>query len=345
MEPLHCTSIFHQFQLPAGEVLSNVIPIHIGHINKTYLLEGNQGRYILQAIHPEIFTDPEGMMDIWLQMNTFLQENNYPKILVHPIQSIDSKYLVKDPIQISWRLMPFIEDTFVISKVQNANQAYIAARAVGEWHRYIQGFDAQDYSGSIPNFIHFGKRIEQWNIAVHQASSTRILNAQVEIELAQSYYKQFELFIHQWTSGTFPITLIHGDPKISNLLFNPALTDVKAMIDWDTLMPGSILYDYGDMVRSYTNMGEEDANLHQVFHPENWSAVRSGFLDEMKPYLSKFEIENLDTAAQCIIYVQAIRFLTDYLNGDIYFHIHYPDQNLNRTRNQLQLLKEFMHAC
>ena len=140
-------------------------------------------------------------------------------------------------------------------------------------------------------------------------------------------------------SNSLPIRVIHADPKISNIRFDKENKAI-AVIDLDTMMNGTILYDFGDMIRSYTNNAEEDNGwVKDHFNAENYVAVKEGFLFYLKDTLTPIELENLDYAAQLIIYIQAIRFLTDFLNDDIYYSTKYKLQNLDRTKNQINLLK------
>jgi len=148
----------------------------------------------------------------------------------------------------------------------------------------------------------------------------------------------------QWlawqAAGQLPRRIIHGDPKISNVLFDEANRGL-CVIDLDTVMSSTLLYDFGDMARSYTNNTmEDDAQVASVFDPAMYQAVKQGFSYHLGGLLAPIEAENLDYAAQLVIFIQAVRFLTDYLNGDVYYATHYATQNLDRTQNQLRLLTE-----
>ncbi|WP_449397500.1 phosphotransferase [Chryseobacterium wanjuense] len=140
-------------------------------------------------------------------------------------------------------------------------------------------------------------------------------------------------------NGILPSRIIHADAKISNILFNKEYHPI-AVIDLDTVMISSILYDFGTMIQSYTNNTEEDdGKAENNFNPEIYTAVKKGFLFYLNEKLTPEELENLDYAAQVAIYIQAIRFLTDYLDGSKYYSIKYPEHNLDRTKNQIELLK------
>ncbi|MEF9479228.1 phosphotransferase [Chryseobacterium sp. 1B4] len=140
-------------------------------------------------------------------------------------------------------------------------------------------------------------------------------------------------------NGHIPKRIIHADVKISNLLFDRKYRPL-AVIDLDTTMISTILYDFGTMIQSYTNIThEDDGSARNNFNPEMYKAVKEGFLFHLKDKLTTTETESLDYAAQVAIYIQELRFLTDYLNGSIYYATKYPEHNLDRTKNQLELLK------
>ena len=140
-------------------------------------------------------------------------------------------------------------------------------------------------------------------------------------------------------SQELPERVIHADPKISNILFTKD-GEALSVIDLDTMMNSTLLYDFGDMMRSYCNLtDEDDATMVDNFAPAIYDSVKEGFLSHLSSKLTSIELENLDYAAQVVIYIQAVRFLTDYLNNDVYYSTKYPEHNLDRTRNQVNLVK------
>lgn len=309
-----------------------------GHINRTYLIQNNQKRFILQSLNTSIFKNPEVISQNIQALVLHLKSKNYPHSILTPCSFKNGDLLYDN----QWRLFEFIEGTQSFEKVESVEQAFEAAKFLSEFHLYIQDLEKNKINDSIPGFLDFSFRWKQFQDALKSASQERKGNSIKEIEWIES--KQSILKDWKTLNSKTPKRIIHADPKISNFLFETHSSTIpKALIDWDTLMLGNILYDFGDMARSYTNLKEEDdAEVGDNFSSEYYKALKEGFLFHLKSELSELEIQNLDLAAEAVIYTQAIRFLTDYLNSDIYYSIHYPEQNLNRTRNQINLLKELI---
>lgn len=334
MNTIEVTSIFKNFEAIAPDF--TVVHLTSGHINHTFLVQNNQKQYILQKVNTSIF---KNLAIITLNIKIIskhLQSKLYPYKILTPLVFQSGDYLHDK----SWRIFEYLKDTQIFEKVQSKEQAYEAAKFLSLFHFYLKDIDLNNIQDSIDGFTNFNSRILHFEIALQNALPERLLTAKAEIEAIHHQYNIFE----QWNNivKRMPKRLIHADPKISNFLFHKnSSSEIKALIDWDTFMCGTILYDFGDMVRSYTNLrAEDDAENYNNFSFENYLALKEGFLFYLKDELEPIEIENFELIAQMVILIQAIRFLTDYLNHDKYYIIHYPEQNLNRTRNQLNLLHE-----
>lgn len=339
MEKLNISEIkrvFAQFAEAADDFSVEIISS--GHINRTYKIV-NQGRkYILQQLNTDIFKNLKIISDNIIIVYNHLNVKSYPYKTLSPLPFSDGTYLFDN----QWRIFEFIENSQTFEKVKSPDQCYAAARFLGEFHTYLTDLDCSQIKDSIPGFLDFEGRMNQFQNALTIASEERLKEAQAEIEFLQEHYP----ILSAWKelSPKLPKRIIHADPKISNFLFRTnSETEILSLIDWDTLMCGSILYDFGDMARSYTNLREEDDPAEgKNFSAENYNALKKGFLHHLKEILTPAEKDNLNLAAQVVIYIQAIRFLTDFLNGDIYYRIHYPKQNLNRAKNQIHLLSELI---
>ncbi len=307
-----------------------------GHINSTYLIKNNGNRYIIQKINTDVFQNLEAIMGNIQLVASHLEKRDYPHEILKPLPFKDGNYIADG----QWRVLPFIENTQEFQKVQSAEQAFKAASFLSEFHSYLADVDKEEIKEPIPGFIDFNNRYRQFTENMKTASPERIKKADKEIKSIQ---EQRDI-LSEWDKllPRIPQRFIHADPKISNFLFAEDSADkIKALIDWDTMMCGPILYDFGDMVRSYTNLkDEDDPSDGPIFSSENYAALRKGFLSHLSDTLSRKEIDGMQLAAQAVIYVQAIRFLTDYLNDDKYYATDYPQHNLDRTRNQLNLLRE-----
>jgi aminoglycoside phosphotransferase (APT) family kinase protein len=320
-------------------------PIDSGHINTTYSVELRTTnlqteKYVLQCINTHVFKQPEDIMSNLGLIAAHLGESDYPKSISKAIANKAGEYLTYDAAGSPWRMLPYIDNSICFDKVQSPMQAYEAAKAFGEFYVYLWDLDCAKVKTAIPHFIDFELRLLQFDTALAHANKERKVQAKNEIDFILAHKDLPKRFIAMQKEGVLPLRLIHADPKISNVLFSTITFEPLAVIDLDTVMLGTLLYDYGDMVRSYTNnKSEDDANPNDVFNKIIYDAITDGFLFHLKDKLMPIELDNMAYSAQVIIYIQALRFLSDFLNGDKYYRIDYPEQNLNRTKNQIHLLQ------
>lgn len=326
-------NIFENFENSVSDF--EVKTLVSGHINRTYLILNHSKNFILQKINTKVFKQPEILAQNILNISNHLKSKNYPHQFLKPVLFSDGKFIYDS----EWRIFEFIDNSQSFEKTKSNNQVFEAAKFLSEFYSYLNDLDPAEIGDSIPGFLDFNLRYGQFETALKNAEQSRIKNSKPEIEVVISNQQ----FLNDWNkiSTEIPTRIIHADPKISNFLFDKNSDEkIIALIDWDTFMCGPILYDFGDMARSYTNLkNEDDPSEGEIFSQKNYDALKKGFLFYLKDQLTQTEIENLDTAAKTVIYIQAVRFLTDYLNGDIYYHTDFSGQNLNRTKNQINLLK------
>ncbi|HRP89392.1 MAG TPA: aminoglycoside phosphotransferase family protein [Edaphocola sp.] len=333
---LEIQNAFNNFEQIAADFKATQLTS--GHINQTFKVHNHQKDYILQKVNTDVFNNLEGITLNIHSISQHLKSNGYPQPILTPINFQSGSFLHEE----KWRLFNYFEDIQSFEKVQNQEQAFEAAKFLGEFHFYLKDFDADSLKESIKGFTNFEARILQFKESLNTASPERLDLARKEISflLAQTS------IIDQWQKivQKTPKRLIHADPKISNFLFNKnTSTQIKAIIDWDTIMCGTILYDFGDMVRSFTNLKEEDdSKIGNNFNYDYYKAIKQGFLHHLASELKSIEIDNLDLAAKTVVLIQAIRFLTDYLNNDTYYATKYPNHNLLRAKNQLNLFSEIV---
>lgn len=331
-------NLFEKFEDISSDF--EVIKLTTGHINSTYLIINQKKKFILQQINSSIFKQTEVLTQNVIEISNHLKKKNYPHKILKQFAFKNGEYLYEN----SWRILEFIENSQSFEKVKSAQQAFEAAKFLSEFYFYINDLDTDLIKDSIPGFLDFDSRFEQFENALKSAEFQRTENSRNEIE----FIVQNQKLLKVWNeiSVKIPNRIIHADPKISNFLFDQNSDEkIIGLIDWDTFMKGPVLYDFGDMVRSYTNLkNEDDDSDGATFSLKNYNALKNGFLSYLKSELTPIEIENLDLAAKIVIYIQAVRFLTDYLNGDLYYQISYSEQNLNRTKNQINLLKELTEA-
>jgi len=315
-----------------------------GLINKTFLIIGQndqrEERLILQQINKEVFYNPPLMMKNIHQVAKHLSSKNFHQKTLQVIPNKNGEWYIKDHQNEYWRIFPFIENTFVVNEIKEANTAYEGAKAFGDFLGALWDMKADTLHTSIPDFHHTALRFQHFTNVVLKNPSDRNNFAKAEIAFLQ---QQAHLSIKLPTK--LPIRVTHNDTKINNVLFDRDSKKGISVIDWDTLMPGWIAHDFGDMVRTFTNsLGEESDQLSSVFmNIDFFKALSLGFMETLAPLLTSEEKKHLVNGALVITFEQAVRFLSDYLQGDIYYRVESADHNLVRARNQIQLLKSMLN--
>lgn len=316
-------------------------PINDGLINTTYLLEdkGRKKKFILQKINQAVFKEPEVIVNNHLMINELLRSNNYQFQIIEPIPSLSNTLLVKDANGEPWRMLSFVENSITFLTVPSLHTAFDAAKTFSYFLNIVNTEKLPAIEETLPNFLNFEKRIADYKKALENAAPHLKENAKVEIEITNLLISLPDQWIAMEKNNQIPKRIIHADVKISNILFDQNHQPL-AVIDLDTMMISTILYDFGTMIQSYTNRThEDDGSAEDNFNAEMYKVVKEGFLFYLKEKLTPEESAHLDYAAQVAIYIQEVRFLTDYLNGSIYYSTKYPEHNLDRTKNQLELLK------
>ena len=316
-------------------------PLTQGHINSTYEVYLDQNKYILQRLNTSIFKNPDVIVSNILAVSQHLKSKNYQKGIINVLPNLNGNYLTYVDGE-TWRLTNYISDSVCHDKVLSKEQAFEAAKTISQFHRLMLDLPIEKIKPSIDGFLDFKKRVNDFNSALENGNSERKNIAIEQID----YINEHLHLIDQYLAIDFPTRLVHADAKISNFLFheNDEL-EVTALIDWDTFIPGNIFCDFGDMIRTYSNLkAEDDANAEDNFSFEYYQAVKEGFLSDLKDVISEDELKAIDLSAFVVILIQAIRFLTDYLNNDTYYHTSRENQNLDRTINQINLLKSIEEA-
>jgi thiamine kinase-like enzyme len=319
----------------------NLTPITDGLINTTYLLEDkDQSRkFILQKINNHVFKQPEVIVNNHLLINEILRSNDYHFQIIEPVRSLANKLLVEDINGEPWRMLSFVENSVTFLTAPSLQTAFDAAKTFSYFLNTVNTEKLPAIEDSLPNFLNFEKRVADYKDSLKNAALHLRENAKAEIEITNQLLSLPDHWIKMEKNNQIPKRIIHADVKISNILFDQKHNPL-AVIDLDTMMISTILYDFGTMIQSYTNTTQEDDGTAQNnFNPEMYKVVKEGFLFYLKEKLTPEESDHLDYAAQVAIYIQELRFLTDYLNGSTYYSITHPEHNLDRTKNQLELLK------
>ena len=314
-----------------------------GLINNTYDVTTSTGNYILQTINHNIFKQPHAIDHNINAISDFLKINAPQYLFTHLIKSLNGSSLVEWEGQY-YRAFHKING-YALSVLDNPSQAYEAAKQFGYFTQILTNFNASSLQITLPDFHNLSLRYQQFLTAVNNGNPSRIAQAQEAIKYLKEhahFVQQYEQFIAHKESQ---IRVTHHDTKISNVLFNQADGKETAIcvIDLDTVMPGYFISDIGDMCRTcLCAVSEEEANLDLIKVDKlKWDAIQNGYLAAMNNTLSNFELDHLFFGGQFMIYMQALRFLTDHLNNDIYYGAKKEGKNYVRALNQIRLLEVY----
>jgi len=320
-----------------------------GHIHGTYLLKSGDRnkphRYILQYLNINVFKKPEAVQDNIFRILGYLKELPEKDPDFYDLEIVDThkkKSLFFDSAGNHWRCFKFIEDSYTPEKVDDPEYAFEGGRSYGVFATRLKDYNPRRLHITIPHFMDAEHRTKQLAYAEFTNPGSRLKEAQPELKRLKNLAEISKRFTR--ISSALPDRVVHNDAKISNVLFKNGTKRGICVIDLDTVMPGTLLTDFGDMVRSFTSSGEEDQVDPGSFNcrEDLFEGLASGYLEGVSSFISEVERMNLLLGAKAVIYMQTVRFLTDYLNGDVYYKTAYPKHNLDRTRNQLGLLESLL---
>lgn len=301
--------------------------------------------YVLQRVNNNVFKKPEIIAENIRLAGDYLAKNHPDYLFPTVVKTVSGDEMVFDKEGFPWRLFPFIPNTYTVDEVETPEQAFSAAREFGMLTRNLEGVDVTTFHPTIDRFHDLSLRWNQFESALKSASVERQKKAQEQIEAAQHFSWLVNKYSELISSGTLVLRVTHNDTKINNILFDSVSGKALCAIDLDTLMPGYFIYDLGDMIRTFVspvNEGEKDVSK-VIFREEIYDALVSGYMESMGSILSEKEKESIPFGGMMMTYIMALRMLTDFLNGDVYYHTTYPGQNLVRATNQFALLQVLDH--
>ena len=339
-------ALFNQFQHNASFV--SYEELTSGHINDTYLIKTtHKPYYILQRINHLIFKDVPSLVANKVNVSTHLKskmnhlsEHELNRRVISFVKTKNGNYYYKEENGNYWNMMLYIDQSKTYEIVTNKKIAYEGGKLFGEFLNLTSDFETSELVEILPNFHDMSFRYAQFDKAKNNALKERLNNANEVIKQVEALKEEMHILQKLKDNGKIPIRVTHNDTKISNALFD--LNDKGlCVIDTDTIMPGIVHYDFGDAIRTICNTASEDEkNLDLVnFNLEYYKAYVKGFLEKTRTSLSDIELEYLPLGAKMITFIMGLRFLTDYLNGDLYYKIAYPEHNLVRSKNQLKLVQ------
>lgn len=333
----------NKLEFPYPELLpanTRLKPLSGGHINGTWLLSAGGGPYaVLQRINPVVFRRPLEVTDNYLTIYRHLEKQvDLGLRLPAPIPFSNGQFAYSDESGAAWRMTTFLDNTYATEHADRAETAYEAALAAGRFLAGLEGLSPESVAPVIPGFHDSVKRWERFLEVERLATPEKLAAAAPEIRFLYASHQLFD----EIRALHLPQRVVHNDAKLANILFDGATGKACAVIDWDTVMPGSALADFGDLVRSLAAEAPEDAvNPERIaIKPDFFDALCRGFLKGAGEVLSRAEMDNLLQGAFWLTLEQALRFLTDYLENNVYYPVQYPDHNLVRTRSQLALFRQ-----
>jgi Ser/Thr protein kinase RdoA (MazF antagonist) len=327
------------FQFGLSEENFQVLPFGSGLINTTWKIEDKEGnaKYILQRVNHQIFKQPDDIAFNIGLIDNYLKDHFPDYLFVSPVVTMAGDEFVKIDDGY-YRMFPFIENSHTIDVVENPEQAYKAAKQFGKFTKLLSGLNAAELKITLPDFHNLTLRYRQFEEALQSGNSGRI-NQSGELIAA---IKQNKRVVDEYEicKEKFRVRVTHHDTKISNVLFDEKGKDL-CVIDLDTVMPGYFISDVGDMMRTYLcPVSEEEWDFSKIaVRKEFYEAIEDGYLAEMGAELNASEKKYFRYAGEFMIFMQAVRFFTDYLNDDVYYGAKYEGHNFVRAGNQITLLK------
>lgn len=329
-----------------GDLL-DIKPFGTGHINDTFLVKttGNVPGYLLQKINGYVFKDIDGLMNNMVTVTDHLKKKiaktgDPTREVLTLIACNNGKYYFTDENEHSWRMTLFLKDTKSYDVVSTNQQAYQGGFAFGRFLWLLCDLRPDLLIDTIPDFLNIQKRLGDLIIAIGKNTVQRLATVSPELDFLVARATRMKEILEMGKTGELPLRITHNDTKFNNILLNKD-NNIQCVIDLDTVMPGFVAYDFGDAVRSIINTAAEDEkNLDTIrLDISLYAEFAKGFLRQTYTFLTEAEVCSLIKGVMLLPYMQAVRFLTDYLDGDVYYKTNFEEHNLQRTRAQIQLLK------
>lgn len=335
--------------------LINIKEDNTGNINKTYIItfinNGIEYKYLVQQINTNVFNDPYILMENILGVTNYLKEqlvlnndNNHKVLEIIKTKDNNPMCYIYDDKRIKryYRIYKYIDNSISYDKSFNKDIVYNTGKAFGNFQKLLNNYPMNSLNETIKDFHDTKKRYDKLIKDINNLSNDRVKEAYQEIEFIIKHQTICDLIINKLNNNTIPYRVTHNDTKVNNVLMNKETLDYLAVIDLDTVMPGSMLFDYGDGIRSTAcTCLEDEHDLTKVkIDLELFESYTRGYLSEISDCITQEELNLMAKSIEIITLELAIRFLNDYINGDTYFKVEYNKQNLYRTKAQLALVKD-----
>lgn len=320
-----------------------------GHINSTYFVETeNGGRFVLQRINNNVFKKPNEVMDNILGVTEFLKNKivavggDPKRETLTVVRTSDGKASYLDGDGETWRVYYLIEDAKTEDSASDPALFELVGEAFGNFQQMLADYDASTLYETIPDFHNTKQRFATFLSSLEKNVSGRADRCAAEISFLKEREEKCSAIVDKIASGELPLRVTHNDTKLNNIMLDKVTNKPLAVIDLDTVMPGSVLYDFGDAIRfGASSAAEDETDLSKVFvKVDMFDAFAKGFIRGLGGKLTDTEIRMLPVGAYVITLETGMRFLTDYIDGDTYFRTEYPEHNLDRARNQFRLVSD-----
>lgn len=326
-----------------------------GNINNTYRVDyvrdGQDKSYILQRINKSVFLNPEKVMDNIVKVTDYVRKKieekglSTKKMVLRAFESKeDGKPFVVDDLGEYWRCYRFIQNSETYDTSESLVVIERVGQAFGRFQNCLDGFEAQSLFITIPDFHNTAKRYQAFEQVVKKDEFDRVKLVKEEIYTLSCMKEMACILQTKLDQGKIPLRVTHNDTKCNNVSFDKTTHEALAVLDLDTVMPGAIAYDFGDAIRFIANtVIEDDPDVDKVrLDLDKYEAFTKGFVTEVQEKLTEEEKNTLNLGVFTMTVELAIRFLTDYLDGDKYFKTRYPGHNVDRMRNQIALAKDIL---
>lgn len=330
---------------------ATVVPFGSGHIHDTYLVscaEEGVPRYILQRLNTSVFTEPAKIMENVALVTGHLRARrarqpgaSLDREILQLVPTVEGSPWLQTGKGEHWRCFPFIDRTYTLDVCTDPSQAFEAASTFGRFLRDLDDLDPTSLHETIPWFHHTPRRRTALKTAFAKADPRRRQMAEADMAFALAQESLAGEIVGRLDAGDLPLRITHNDTKLNNVLFDEDSHAGLCVIDLDTCMAGSALYDFGDMVRTICcPAAEDETDLTRVqMDLARFRKLVEGYREGAGDILTASEVKRLGLAGEVMTYTVGIRFLADYFEGDRYFKVHRPNHNLDRCRNQFALLR------
>lgn len=322
---------------------SEIEPILNGLINVTWLIKNSHRSFILQKVNHNIFKKPEAIASNIRLISDYLSRTHPGYLFVAPKKTKSGAEMMYTKSDGYFRLIPFVNKSHSVNTVETPGEAFEAANKFGEFTRLLSGFPVEQLQITLPDFHNLTLRYLQFTDALETGNKTRIQESKEYIQFLKDNKNIVDIYEAILHNPSFKLRVTHHDTKISNVLFDDNDKGL-CVIDLDTVMSGYFISDVGDMMRTYLSpVSEEEKDFSKIKIRENYfKSIWDGYIGEMKDELNEEERRHFIYAGKFMIYMQAIRFLTDYLNDDTYYGAKYERHNFVRAGNQIALLQKLI---